>query len=601
MPGKRQRTLLSILRLNQPFHLGDPAFAPRSRRGRVRVLAGDTKPENLHLLQALLREHGHTVDSASNGQSALELARRGNYDVIVSDILMPHMDGFQLCRELKREERLRHVPFVFCTATYTDPADAELGFSVGANRFLMKPIEPEILLKHIEDAASEGSRPAVPPPPGPRVEEEVIQLKEYNESLIRKLEKKMLDLERANQALEVEIAAGKRAEAEGARLELQLRQTQKMEAISTLAGGIAHDFNNILVGIFGFAELAKQDAGNAAATQEHLSEILKAAQRAKDLVRQILAFSRPPEQKHDPMRLAPVVKESLSRLRAAIPAAIEISTHLDSQSPAVLANSAQVQQVVTNLVTNAWHAIGDKAGRIEVRLVTVDVDADFARGHPGLRPQRYVRLCVKDDGQGMDAATIERIFEPFFTTKEPGQGTGLGLAVVHGIMRALDGAITVDSLPDQGAAFCVYFPVLELDPAPATTGVSEVPHGSGQRVLFVDDERALCQIGERFLSQFGYVPFVSTDPVAALELFRERPFELVITDLRMQDLSGVDFGRQILQLRPETPIILMTGYSGTLDAEGVRGLGFRELLLKPYTARAFAECVHRVLSERPKD
>jgi signal transduction histidine kinase/ActR/RegA family two-component response regulator len=519
----------------------------------------------------------------------------------VSDILMPQMDGFQLCRELKKDQRLRHIPFVFCTATYTDPADAELGFRVGASRFLMKPIDPEVLLKHIEDAASEGPRPASPPPSGPSVEDEVIQLKEFNGSLIRKLEKKMLDLERANQALEAEIAASKRAEAEGARLELQLRHTQKMDAIGTLAGGIAHDFNNLLVGIFGFAELAKQDAGNAAATRAHVGEILKAAQRAKDLVRQILAFSGPQEHKHDPMRLAPVVEESVRLRRANIPAAIEISTQLDTESPAVLANATQVQQVVTNLLTNAWHAIGERAGHIEVRLVTVDVDADFARRNPGLRRQRYVRLCVKDDGHGMDAATIERIFEPFFTTKRPGQGTGLGLAVVHGIVRALDGAITVDSQPGRGATFCIYFPVIELDPGAATAAASEVPHGSGQRVLFVDDEPVLCQIGERFLSQFGYTPFVRTDPVAALELFREQPFDLVITDLRMQNVSGIDFGRQILELRPETPIVLMTGYSGTLDAEGVRRLGFRELLLKPYTARGFAECVHRVLSERPKD
>ena len=567
----------------------------------MRVLAVDHKPENLHSLQALLRGHGHIVDSASSGQRALELAQRGNYDVIVSDILMPQMDGFQLCRELKKTERLRHIPFVFCTATFTDPTDAEFGFSVGANRFLMKPIEPAILLKHIEDAASEGPRPAGRPPPGPSVEEEVIHLEEYNESLIRKLEKKMLDLDRTNQALEAEIAASKRAEAEGARLELQVRHAQKMEAISTLAGGIAHDFNNILVGIFGFAELAKQDAGNEAATQAHVNEILKVAQRAKDLVRQILAFSRPQEQKHDPIRLAPVVEESLRLLRGTIPATIEISTQLDTESPAVLANPAQVQQVVTNLVTNAWHAIGDHAGRIEVRLVTADVDADFARRHPPLRPQRYVRLCVKDDGHGMDAATIERIFEPFFTTKEPGQGSGLGLAVLHGIIRALNGAITVDSQPGRGTQFCLYFPAVELEPVAAPAAVSEVPRGSGQRVLFVDDEPLICQIGERLLSQFGYTPFVRTDPVAALELFREQPMDLVITDLRLQNVSGVDFGRQILELRPETPIILMTGYSGTLDAESVRRLGFRELLLKPYTARGFAECVHRVLSERPKD
>jgi signal transduction histidine kinase len=564
----------------------------------MKVLAVDDKPENLYLLQALLRGHRHDVDSASNGRDALELAQSGKYDVIVSDILMPRMDGFQLCRELKMDERLRHIPFVFYTATYLDPADTAFGLSLGANRFLMKPIEPEILLQHIQDAAAEGPRSAGPSPPGVKVEEEAIYLKEYNARLIQKLEKKMLDLEQANRALEAGIAMGKRSEAERARFELQLRHAQKMEAVGTFAGGIAHDFNNILVGIFGFAELAKQDAGDAAATRAHLDEILKAAERGKDLVRQILAFSRPQEQKREPMRLRPVLEESLKLLRATIPATIEIRPHFDPETPTVLANPTQVQQMVTNLVTNAWHAIGERTGLIEVRLTAVDVDEAFARGHLDLRPQRYARLCVKDDGQGMDAATAERIFEPFFTTKKPGKGTGLGLAMVHRIMRALDGAITVDSQPGRGAMLCVYFPAVELEPATAPAIPPEIPRGRGQRVLFVDDEPLLCQIGQRFLSQFGYRPIISTDPRAALELVRAQAFDLVLTDLRMQHVSGVDFGRQVLELRPETLIILMTGYSGALDAERVRKLGFRELLLKPYTARAFAECVQRVLSER---
>jgi signal transduction histidine kinase len=560
----------------------------------MKILSVDDKAENLYMLEALLRGHGHQVDSASNGIDALHLTERNDYDLIISDILMPRMDGFQLCRELKRCDKTRLIPFIFYTATYTDSKDASFGMSLGADRFIVKPIEPDVFMKTIEDVFKQGSAIATDINETP--ESESVYLKEYNARLITKLEKKMLDLDQTNRALEADIAERERTESERAKLERQLRQAQKMEAIGTLAGGIAHDFNNILSGIMGFADLAMQDANEPAATKQHVEEIFKASQRARELVRQILAFSRQQEQSRQPIKLHTILDEVLSLLRATIPKTIEIRTEFGRNTPTVLVDTTQFHQVVTNLVTNAWQAIGDKPGRIDVILREFNVDDDFARTTPDLRPGRYARLSVTDSGSGMAASTLERIFEPFFTTKEPGNGTGLGLAVVHGIVKATDGAITVYSQPGHGTTFHLYFPAVELDAASLPSVPANIPRGHGERILFIDDERILTVLGERFLTRLGYEAVVESDPLAAIQRFFSGDFKAVITDLTMPHMSGLDVGRRLLQLNPNLPVILSTGYSATLDYERVRALGFRDLLIKPYNIEALAHCLQKALT-----
>lgn len=567
----------------------------------MKILSVDDKAENLYMLEALLRGHGHHVDSASNGIEALQRAENGGYDIIVSDVLMPRMDGFQLCRELKQNELLRNVPFVFYTATYTDPKDIEFGLSLGADRYLTKPLEPEKFIETIEEVMTEHQRGGghAGTPLGPS--DESIYLKEYNARLVAKVEKKVLDLEAANRALQEDIAERERALAERVKLELALRQAQKMEAVGTLAGGIAHDFNNILAGVVGFAELGKQDAADASASVGHFNEILRAADRARDLVRQILAFSQHREQPRQALSIENTVEEALRLLRATLPTSVAMTSKFEPQLPSILADTTQIHQLVTNLATNAWHALGEKAGRIEVQAATFHVDADFCRTHPDLRPGRYVRLSFCDSGHGMDHATMERIFEPFFTTKDAGKGTGLGLSVVHGIVKNCDGAITVYSEPGKGTAFHLYFPALEFDPAPAAAGAAAAPKGHGERVLFVDDEPVLATLGERFLRRLGYDPLVLTDPSHALHAFRQQPFDLVITDLTMPLVSGVDLARQIWEIKPGTPIVLTTGYSASLDASRATRIGFRELLLKPYNIQAMGECIRRVLAGASAD
>jgi signal transduction histidine kinase len=409
----------------------------------MKILSVDDKSENLYMLEALLRGYGHEVDSASDGLLALQLAGRGRYDLIISDILMPRMDGFQLCRELKKDDRLRQIPFIFYTATYTDPRDAAFALSLGADRFLVKPLEPEEFIKTIEEAVAQKNAGTAADSTSETGEDEAIYLKEYNARLINKLEKKMLDLEAANRALIEDIEERERAARERLRLEDKLRQAQKMEAIGTLAGGIAHDFNNILAGIIGFAELGLQEVANPLSADQHFREILKAGKRARDLVRQILTFSRQREQDRQPIELGETVTEALKLLRATIPVSIDIVSKIDDGTPTVLADSTEVHQIVTNLVTNAWHAIGGKSGTITVQVSNFLVDEDFAQANPDLRPGRYVRLSISDNGSGIPAEMLGRIFEPFFTTKDLDEGTGLGLSVVHGLMKTFDGSITV--------------------------------------------------------------------------------------------------------------------------------------------------------------
>jgi PAS domain S-box-containing protein len=383
-------------------------------------------------------------------------------------------------------------------------------------------------------------------------------------------------------------------------LEEQLRQAQKMEAIGQLAGGIAHDFNNILGSILGNAELVRLLPPGSPETGECLDDILTASRRAGDLVGQILAFSRRQESRRLPIQLQPVVREVLKLLRATVPAHVEFRAQLASVPP-VLADPTELHSVIMNLCTNAWHALLGRRGLITVGLAEVEPDEDFIRRHPDLRPGRHVCLTVADDGCGMDEATLGRIFEPFFTTKPVGTGTGLGLSVVHGIVKNHDGAIVVQSRPGAGTTFQLYFPVFAAEAPGAAPPPQPVPRGAGEHILFVDDEEPLARMGTRALERLGYRVTPHTRPAAALAAFRARPtdFDLVVVDYNMPGLNGTEFGAQVLEVRPVQRIILTTGFSATLTPEAARDLGFRELMPKPYDLNRLGETVHRVLAGAP--
>ena len=397
-----------------------------------------------------------------------------------------------------------------------------------------------------------------------------------------------------------DITDRKRDEEAKARLEAQLRQAQKMEAIGTLAGGIAHDFNNILGAMIGYTDLARRACQSDPQVAEDLENVLQACERAKNLVRQILSFSRQTKQARKPLDLSVVVREGLSLLRSTLPATIEIGGHIAAELPQVLADPTQIHQVLMNLCTNAAHALRGQVGRLEVSLEPFQAREEFVALRPDMRPGLYVRLSVSDTGQGMDEATLKRAFEPFFTTKGPGEGTGLGLSVVHGIVRDHDGAIYVRSQPAKGTTFDLYFPASSAEPSQPEIAPVQPVGGHQERILLVDDEPDLCATTERVLRQLGYAPTTQADPLAALALFRAQPdqFDLVITDLTMPGMTGVDLATAMLAVRPHLPVILASGFSGAYTRETVRQLGLRDLIYKPVDRVQLSQAIQLALREK---
>jgi two-component system cell cycle sensor histidine kinase/response regulator CckA len=387
-----------------------------------------------------------------------------------------------------------------------------------------------------------------------------------------------------------------RAAEETKKLEAQLRQAQKMEAIGTLAGGIAHDFNNILGAILGFTQLTLFDLPEGSELRSNLEQVLRACDRARDLVKQILAFSRRSEMEKAPLRLLPVVKEALKLLRASLPTSLEIHKKLEIKEDLVLGDPTQMHQVLMNLCTNAAQAIRTGRGIIEVGLEELVIPA----GHPpvlsGLKPGLYIRLTVRDTGEGIDPKIMDHIFDPFFTTKKAGEGTGMGLAVVHGIVKSHGGEITVTSRLGEGSIFQVYLPRVRIDEETGRKSESSSPTGN-ERILFVDDEPSLVVTWTRLLERWGYRVTSRGSSLEALEIFRAEPdrFDLVITDQTMPGLTGVELAREMLTIRPDLPIILCSGYSFAINPEIIRSVGIRKFLLKPVLPLDMGTNLRRVL------
>ncbi|MBU0992364.1 MAG: response regulator [Proteobacteria bacterium] len=382
-------------------------------------------------------------------------------------------------------------------------------------------------------------------------------------------------------------------------LEAQLIQAQKMQAIGTLAGGIAHDFNNILSAIIGYTELAQLDSPMLPKLNSHLAEVLKAAGRAKDLVYQILTFSRQDEIQKKPLNVGPILNEAMKMIRASIPATIDIRTHIGNETGIVLADSTQIHQIVINLCTNAAHAMREKGGILEVSLENEDVSKQILQKLTGLLPGPYLKLTVSDTGTGIEESVQERIFEPYYTTKEKGVGTGLGLAAVHGIIQNYGGKIDVQSQLGKGTSIQVYLPRTDLEEVKPKSINKQLIKGDA-KILLIDDEDALVNMGKHMLERLGYRVTIKTRSAEAFELFQSSPdqFDLVITDQTMPHMTGEELAIKMMRVRPDIPIILCTGFSERINEIQAKTLGIREFIMKPIDIQKLSKVIQNVLEKK---
>jgi len=659
-----------------------------------KILAIDDKKDNLVTLSALLKNlmPDCVMITAQSGMEGIEKARIELPDVILLDVVMPDMDGFETCHRLTSDKRTGHIPVIMITAIKTDSRSRTKGMDIGANSFLAKPIDEYELVSQLKVAlrikkaedALRGEREDLEK----KVRERTIALQAseekfrlliettgdiiynvnrkgfltyVNPTMERTLDYPHHELEGKSFAqilapecidsvkdhfkramkgeivpvyeadlirkdgtrLSIEfnvstvydpegnpvgrygigrdVTDRRRAVEERQSMEKQLFQAQKMEAIGTLAGGIAHDFNNILGAMIGYTELALDEDRKERRIHD-LQEVLKGAERAGNLVKQILSFSRQDNQDKKPLDIKILLKEAIKFLRASIPATIEIHQDITADTCNILADPTQIYQVIMNLVTNAAYAMKKAGGVLKIELSVIALATGEIIHHPDLRPGPYVRLSVSDTGHGIDQAHINRIFDPFFTTKDKGEGTGLGLSVVFGIVKSHDGVVNVYSEPEKGATFNVYLP--GITHSGTTSGDMAKPLvGGTERVLFVDDEHALVDMGRQMLSSLGYNVTGAMSSTEAMVLFRAEParFDLVITDMTMPKMTGIDLAREILKIRPDIPIILCSGLSESDTEDQAQVLGIRAYCLKPLTKRDLSRVIRETLDKREND
>ncbi len=394
----------------------------------------------------------------------------------------------------------------------------------------------------------------------------------------------------------IDVTQRKQAEKLKNQLEAQLQQAQKMEAIGTLAGGIAHDFNNILAAILGYAEMARDDCQPDTTVAEDLNRILEGGSRAKDLVQQILAFSRQDEMERVPLQPASVVKKAIKMLRPSLPTTIEINQDITSTTSLVLADPTQIHQIVMNLCTNAFHAMEETGGTLGISLSEITLSTKDLVHESNIEAGIFVQLSICDSGPGIAEDIKKKIYDPYFTTKETGKGTGMGLAIVHGIVKSYGGFISFYSEPGEGTAFHVFLPVIEKKLSPEIEDVEPIPIGR-ERILFIDDEEILAEMGKSMLERLGYHVTVRNNSIEALETFQNQPdlYDLVITDQTMPGMTGADIARRMIQIRPDIPIILCTGYSALISEKKAKSIGIKEFAFKPLSKKGIAVLIRKVL------
>ncbi len=644
-----------------------------------KILIVDDEPVNIRILTENLKG-SYQLIGATGGREAIECTMSTDPpDLILLDIIMPDMDGYQVCQRLKTDPITRDIPVIFITVMGEDVNEAH-GFELGAVDYIAKPFSPAIVnarvqthlelkrhrdrlertlhertekLSHSTQKLKQASHErmlaeedrnrlttaieqaaeafVITDPDGliqyvnPTFERHtgysreeamgrnvgMLQSEENDEAFYKDIrntvrqgntwrgmftnQRKDGSSYKAESAVSpvfdtqgrvVNIVSVSRDVTREVELEAHLRRAQKLEAIGTLAGGIAHDFNNIICAILGYTELAMFSIPKESDARQYLERIEQGGRRAADLISQILAFGRKGEQERQSMRIQPVIREALKLLRGTLPSTIRIEEKMDETCKPILAAPTQVYQIIMNLCTNAYHAMRDQgASVLKVGLTEMATDSEQIPGSMDMPPGHYVCLTVKDNGHGMDQGTLGKIFDPYFTTKAVGEGTGLGLSTVYGIVREFGGVVSAESEPGQGTTFHVFFPVHETDDT-LSEEFSDLkrPPSAGLRVLVVDDEEPIARMIETKLIRLGYKVRAYTDSVEALDAFQASPddVDLIIADTTMPNLTGIQFSEEVFRIRPDIPIILCTGYSEMVTEEQAKVMGIRNFLKKPF-------------------
>jgi len=518
-----------------------------------RILIVDDDQMILESLKALLKHKGYEINTTSSAKEALTYLNQDVFDLAIVDIMMPEMTGFELLDSLDRG----NLDTMFMIMT----GDPSMDYAIEAirkmaNDYIRKPFEPDELLMRVEMV----------------------------------LKQKQMGDER------------KKVEAEKKSLEKQLQHSQKMETIGTLAGGIAHDFNNMLGIIIGSAELALESINNDEHVARYLNKILTASTRAEEMVNRLLSFSRLADSEKKPIDLKNILDESLKLLRSSLPTNIEIRRDLPDKTFSIMANSTQMNQVIINLCNNAAHAMDKLGGILNVSLDNFTLDEKHA-GFGNLAPGEYVKLTVSDNGHGIDPQIIDRIFDPYFTTKEPGKGTGMGLAMVHGIVKNHGGGVKVTSEIGKGAQFDILFPIIDADVFDVSAPSKIVCPKGKERILLIDDEEMITDTMRLLMEQLGYRVNGFCQSQKALHEFSLKPFyyDLVITDMIMPEMTGDVLIKKIRSIRADIPIIVSTGYNEKIDTEKAKELGVREIMVKPVRMNNLAKTIRKALDLESND
>ncbi len=595
----------------------------------IDILIVEDSPTQAEELRFILAKRGYTVSLAVDGKEALRFLAIRIPDIVVTDIVMPEMDGYELCRQIRSDRRLKDVPVILVTSL-SEPADVIKGLEAGANNFITKPYDEKYIVSRIQylianreirrnSMASMGinvyfsgenyfitaerlqildlllstyenayhqNRDLL------TVQQELRELNEHLEDIVAE---RTAELSAANHRLNIELAENKRTGEEKAKLQAQLYQAQKMESVGQLAGGVAHDFNNMLSVILGYSQLALEKTEPSSTLRGDLQEILDAALRSVNITRQLLAFARKQTISPQVLDLNETVEGMLKMLRRLIGEDVNLEWLPEPKLWPIMIDPSQIDQILANLCINARDAIAG-VGKIVIETGTTTFETEYCASHPGVFPGDFVVLAVSDDGSGMEKELLDKIFEPFFTTKEVGQGTGLGLSTVYGIVQQNNGFINVYSEPGKGTTFRVYLP-RHL----GENGVIEKPsngeahRGQGETVLVVEDEAAILRLTSRILNDLGYMVLTANRPTEAIELARQHTIQLLLTDVIMPEMNGKDLAEQLLTIHPDLKCLLMSGYTASVIAsQGVLEEGIH-FLQKPFSARALAAKVRETL------